>query len=155
MLFPSLVIFSVGTGRRAGFTLKEAYRTFQSAFILNTRKLTQCLISIPNALSRAFASQLILWLTENFHHYLYPLGVIHHIFWSQCKHPATAENTAFRFFSLFRLAMRNKGRVSQSPYESTVCFCCCFPSSLCVSQTVAVSARGRGKASFSMAHHSL
>lgn len=36
-------------------------------------------------------------------------------------------------------------------------FRCCFPTSLflCLSQTVAVSVCGRGKASFSMAHHSL
>lgn len=108
------------------------------------------------SLSWTFTFELIQWLTENFSHYLSPMGIIRQIF-------DLSEDWKCSFlviFFIFKLAMWsdwNEECASQAPYESTVCFRCCFPTSLflCLSQTVAVSVCGRGKASFSMAHHSL
>lgn len=95
-----------------------------------------------------------------------PSGIIHQISDFGVNIPARAENTALRCFFfllclIFKLAIRNGWNeecVAQTPRGSTVCFfALLFPSNLflCLSQTVTVSVCGRGKASFSMAHHSL
>lgn len=91
-------------------------------------------------------------MTENLHHYFYHLDITHGIFVLRPK------KSIFIFFYI-RMSVCNdwNKNVFPSPLMGPSCVCCCVLSSLflCLSETVAVSVCGRGKASFSKAHHSL